>query len=56
VLEGGYSLDALADGIGGMVHETFDGRDPIEPDADVTDDARALLEDIHADHQALGSK
>ncbi|AHG02885.1 acetoin utilization protein [Halobacterium sp. DL1] len=55
VLEGGYSLDALADGIG-MVHETFDGRDPIEPDADVTDDARALLEDIHADHQALGSK
>ena len=39
VLEGGYGLDTLSDGIG-MVHETFDGREPVEstngPAEDVT--------------------
>ncbi len=33
VLEGGYGLETLADGVA-MVHETFDGRDPIVPDGD----------------------
>jgi acetoin utilization deacetylase AcuC-like enzyme len=55
VTEGGYSLDALSDGIG-MVHETFAGREPIEPEDDVNDDARALLDDIRESHQTLGSK
>ena len=31
VLEGGYGLDTLAEGVS-MVHETYDGRTPIEPD------------------------
>jgi acetoin utilization deacetylase AcuC-like enzyme len=31
VLEGGYQLDMLVEGVG-MVHEVFDGRDPVEPD------------------------
>ncbi|XVH30385.1 histone deacetylase family protein [Haloferacaceae archaeon DSL9] len=38
VLEGGYGLDTLADGIG-IVHETFDGRKPIETDDDDPDEA-----------------
>ncbi|WP_435127402.1 histone deacetylase family protein [Halobaculum sp. D14] len=33
VLEGGYGLDTLSEGVG-IVHETFDGRPPIEPDGD----------------------
>jgi acetoin utilization deacetylase AcuC-like enzyme len=40
VLEGGYGLDTLADGVG-AVHETFDGRTPAvdtdSPDPDVRD-------------------
>lgn len=31
VLEGGYGLDTLADGVS-MVHETYDGREPVTPD------------------------
>ena len=31
VLEGGYGLDTLADGVS-MVHETYDGREPVAPD------------------------
>ena len=52
VLEGGYSLDTLSDGIG-MVHETFDGRDPVEPGDDASDEVRALLDDIVASHPTL---
>ncbi len=52
VLEGGYSLDTLADGIG-MVHETFDGREPVGPDDEVSDGVRDLLDDIRASHPAL---
>ncbi|GAA0210312.1 histone deacetylase family protein [Halobaculum roseum] len=33
VLEGGYGLDTLSEGVA-MVHETFDGRPPIDPDKD----------------------
>ena len=33
VLEGGYGLDTLADGVS-MVHETYDGREPVAPDGD----------------------
>jgi acetoin utilization deacetylase AcuC-like enzyme len=52
VLEGGYSLDTLADGIG-MVHETFDGREPVEPEDEASDDVRQLVDDIGASHSAL---
>ncbi len=49
VLEGGYGLDALADSVG-MVHEVFDGRDPVEPDGDVNDDARSVVRDVADAH------
>ena len=55
VLEGGYSLDTLSDGVG-MVHEVFDGRSPVQPDEDVQDDVRDLVDRMRADHQGVGSK
>jgi len=50
VLEGGYGLDVLAEGVA-MVHETFDGRDPI-PDEDdaVSDDVRDVLDEAREIH------
>jgi acetoin utilization deacetylase AcuC-like enzyme len=53
VLEGGYGLDTLADSIT-TVHEVFDGYQPMEPDDDVSDDARDVLDDLAA--QGFGSK
>jgi len=55
ILEGGYSLDALSDGVG-MVHETFDGRTPAEPDGDVDAAVQDVFDDARAASQALGSK
>ncbi|MFC3958896.1 histone deacetylase family protein [Halovivax cerinus] len=49
VLEGGYSLDVLADSVA-LVHETFDGREPIEPDDGYDDGVDALLDDVAAAH------
>ena len=49
VLEGGYGLDVLADSVA-LVHETFDGREPIEPDDDLSSRAEATLEDVLAEH------
>ncbi len=47
VLEGGYGLDTLSEGVS-MVHETFDGREPIpcedDPDASTTVVADELRE------------
>ncbi|WP_418283798.1 histone deacetylase family protein [Halorubrum sp. DTA46] len=50
VLEGGYGLDTLAEGVS-MVHETYDGRTPVaddgEPDAKTesrVDELRSLLD------------
>ncbi|MFB6159577.1 MAG: histone deacetylase family protein [Haloferacaceae archaeon] len=37
VLEGGYGLDTLSEGVA-TVHETFDGRTPVDPDDDPSDD------------------
>jgi len=53
ILEGGYGLDTLADSIT-TVHEVFDGYQPMEPDDDVSDDARDVLDTL-AD-QGFGSK
>jgi len=49
VLEGGYGLDVLAEGVA-MVHETFDGRDPIPTDEDVDDDVTELLDEAKKIH------
>jgi acetoin utilization deacetylase AcuC-like enzyme len=49
VLEGGYGLDTLSESIA-TVHETFDGRSPVEDDADPTDSTRDLLDDVRARH------
>jgi acetoin utilization deacetylase AcuC-like enzyme len=51
VLEGGYGLDALAESVA-MVHEVFDGRDPVEPDGEPSERATAVLEDVR-DAQGL---
>jgi len=42
VLEGGYGLDTLADGVA-AVHETFDGREPAPEDDDPDEDVRELV-------------
>ncbi len=49
VLEGGYSLDALADGVG-MVHEVFDGREPVAPDGEPSDAVAERLDEVRAVH------
>ncbi|MFC7027200.1 histone deacetylase family protein [Halomicroarcula sp. GCM10025324] len=53
VLEGGYGLDTLSDSVT-MVHEVFDGYTPMEPDDDVSDEARDVLDEVEA--QGFGSK
>jgi acetoin utilization deacetylase AcuC-like enzyme len=42
VLEGGYGLDTLSDGVA-TVHETFDGRSPIDPDEAPGEDVSELI-------------
>ncbi len=53
VLEGGYGLDTLSSSIK-MVHEVFDGYEPVAPDGEVGDDARDVLDAVEA--QGFGSK
>ncbi|QDX39906.1 histone deacetylase [Salarchaeum sp. JOR-1] len=55
VLEGGYSLDTLSEGVG-MVHEVFDGMTPVTPEEDVSEDARAVIDDVLDARQGVGSK
>jgi acetoin utilization deacetylase AcuC-like enzyme len=45
VLEGGYGLDTLSDGVA-IVHETFDGRRPIEPDEGPNEKTELLVGDV----------
>jgi acetoin utilization deacetylase AcuC-like enzyme len=52
VLEGGYGLDVLADGVA-MVHKVFDGLDPVDPDGDVDDEVEGLLTELRTTHPAL---
>jgi acetoin utilization deacetylase AcuC-like enzyme len=49
ILEGGYSLDMLAEGVG-TVHEVFHGREPIDPDGDLDDDIAARLDSVREIH------
>ncbi|WP_324665137.1 histone deacetylase family protein [Haloarcula sediminis] len=53
VLEGGYGLDTLSDSVK-MVHEVFDGYQPVEPDDDVSEEARDVLDSL--EDQGFGSK
>ncbi|QLG50602.1 histone deacetylase family protein [Natrinema halophilum] len=45
VLEGGYGLDVLADSVA-LVHETFDGREPIEPDDKSGEGEKPTFDDV----------
>ncbi|WP_435334751.1 histone deacetylase family protein [Haloarchaeobius sp. TZWWS8] len=54
VLEGGYGLDVLAEGVT-MVHETFDGRQPIDPDEETSDSVRERIAEVSSTH-GLGEK
>ncbi len=45
ILEGGYGLDTLAEGVE-IVHETFDGRDPVAPDGDPDEDIVELSDTL----------
>ena len=54
VLEGGYGLDTLSEGVA-TVHETFDGRSPIAPDGDPTDETESVVDRVREAH-GLGSK
>ena len=49
VLEGGYGLDALAESVA-MVHDVFDGREPVEPDDDPSERAMTVVEDVRGAH------
>ncbi|SFF87455.1 Acetoin utilization deacetylase AcuC [Halopelagius inordinatus] len=54
VLEGGYGLDTLSEGVA-IVHETFDGRSPMEPDDEPNEKTEMLVSDVRDAH-GLGSK
>jgi len=45
VLEGGYGLDTLAEGVS-MLHETFDGRTPVVDDEDPDDETESLVAEL----------
>ncbi|WP_336021700.1 histone deacetylase family protein [Halobellus salinisoli] len=49
VLEGGYGLDTLSEGVA-TVHETFDGRSPMEPEGDADEETRELVDEIRRVH------
>ncbi|WP_306055326.1 histone deacetylase family protein [Natronococcus wangiae] len=49
VLEGGYGLDVLADSVA-LVHETFDRREPIEPDGERSEEAAEVIEAVADAH------
>ncbi|WP_331234760.1 histone deacetylase family protein [Natronorarus salvus] len=53
VLEGGYGLDTLSEGVA-MVHEVFDGHVPLEIDGEPTDTTRDLVDELGERH-GLGS-
>ena len=48
VLEGGYGLDTLAEGVS-MVHETYDGRTPVATDEDPDAKTESLVDDLLAE-------
>ncbi|MFB6093803.1 MAG: histone deacetylase family protein [Halanaeroarchaeum sp.] len=55
VLEGGYGLDTLGDGVA-AVNRVFEGERVDPPAEDVGADVTSLLEDVRAARQGIGSK
>jgi acetoin utilization deacetylase AcuC-like enzyme len=53
VLEGGYDLDTLADGVC-MVHEVFEGWDPVESGGQINESVLNLIEEVLLAHQGFG--
>ncbi|MFB6301933.1 MAG: histone deacetylase family protein [Haloferacaceae archaeon] len=49
VLEGGYGLDTLSESVA-MVHETFDGREPMSPEGDPTDRTEDIVDSVAEVH------
>ncbi len=49
VLEGGYGLEVLADSVA-LVHETFDGREPMEEGGEVGEETEALVDRVADAH------
>ena len=47
VLEGGYGLDTLAEGVS-MVHETYDGRTPVDTDDAPDEKTEQLVEELRS--------
>ena len=47
VLEGGYGLDTLAEGVS-MVHETYDGRTPVEEDDEPDEKTERLVDELRS--------
>jgi len=48
ILEGGYGLDTLSNSVS-MVHEVFDGYQPAPAEGEVSDAARAVLDEVRAE-------
>jgi acetoin utilization deacetylase AcuC-like enzyme len=53
VLEGGYGLDTLSASVA-EVHETFDGKRPMTPEEDASEDVRERIAKVRETHPALG--
>jgi acetoin utilization deacetylase AcuC-like enzyme len=53
VLEGGYGLDTLSEGVA-MVHEVFDGHTPVESESEADEDVEEIVSDLRERH-GLGS-
>ncbi len=49
LLEGGYGLESLADGVS-MVNETFEGREPVEPDSQPGEAVRERIDRARSIH------
>jgi acetoin utilization deacetylase AcuC-like enzyme len=49
VLEGGYGLDSIAESVG-MIHEVFDGREPVTPDGDIAPKVQDVIEGVREAH------
>ena len=49
VLEGGYGLDTLAESVG-IVHETFDGREPVADDGEPAEKTVELVAELRDTH------
>jgi len=47
VLEGGYGLDTLAEGVS-MVHETYDGRTPVDADGEPDEKTERLVDELRS--------